>query len=213
MRATIKFTAAAASPLDGARGQDASRPPPRFCRKEGAHRSITRRVAEKAGVSVGAVYQYFPDRAATLFRLKTRLRERRWPCLRPPQCIDDLFKARRAASVRSQRQRETQAAADRCRKDAQMGFTLEDDGLDLAARAGAFSALSRSANARTLVTMPKAVNIACICSRVTPGYVFTWSASFSSYSPAVSSTRGAICRPPAASLDWPRASGSRPRSS
>jgi AcrR family transcriptional regulator len=37
---------------------------------EGAQRFTTTRVAEKAGVSVGSVYQYFPNKAAILFRLQ-----------------------------------------------------------------------------------------------------------------------------------------------
>ena len=39
--------------------------------REGAHRFTTTRVAERAGVSVGSVYQYFPNKASILFRLQS----------------------------------------------------------------------------------------------------------------------------------------------
>ena len=38
--------------------------------REGATRFTTTRVAEKAGVSVGSIYQYFPNKASILFRLQ-----------------------------------------------------------------------------------------------------------------------------------------------
>jgi len=38
--------------------------------REGAQRFTTTRVAERAGVSVGSIYQYFPNKASILFRLQ-----------------------------------------------------------------------------------------------------------------------------------------------
>jgi AcrR family transcriptional regulator len=39
--------------------------------REGAQRFTTARVAKKAGFSVGSLYQYFPNKAAILFRLQS----------------------------------------------------------------------------------------------------------------------------------------------
>ncbi len=43
----------------------------RVLMEEGAARFTTARVAERAGVSVGSLYQYFPNKASILFRLQS----------------------------------------------------------------------------------------------------------------------------------------------
>ena len=44
--------------------------------KEGTHRLTTTRVAERAGVSVGTMYQYFPHKQALLYALNERYLDR-----------------------------------------------------------------------------------------------------------------------------------------
>lgn len=43
----------------------------RVLRRDGAGRFTTVRVADEAGISVGSLYQYFPNKQALLFRLQT----------------------------------------------------------------------------------------------------------------------------------------------
>ena len=43
----------------------------RVLAEEGAQRFTTARVAERAGVSVGSLYQYFPNKASILYRLQS----------------------------------------------------------------------------------------------------------------------------------------------
>jgi len=43
----------------------------RVLAEEGAARFTTARVAERAGISVGSLYQYFPNKAAILYRLQS----------------------------------------------------------------------------------------------------------------------------------------------
>jgi AcrR family transcriptional regulator len=43
----------------------------RVLARDGAHRFTTARVAEAAGISVGSLYQYFPNKEAILFRLQS----------------------------------------------------------------------------------------------------------------------------------------------
>jgi AcrR family transcriptional regulator len=50
----------------------------RVLRREGALRFTTPRVADAAGISVGSLYQYFPNKQALLFALHSRAVEVAW---------------------------------------------------------------------------------------------------------------------------------------
>lgn len=50
----------------------------RVLQKEGALRFTTPRVAEVAGISVGSLYQYFPNKQALVFAIHTRVVEFAW---------------------------------------------------------------------------------------------------------------------------------------
>src|SRR5690349_6140612 len=50
----------------------------RVLQREGALSFTTPRVAEMAGISVGSLYQYFPNKQALLFAIHSRIAERAW---------------------------------------------------------------------------------------------------------------------------------------
>lgn len=77
--------------------------------REGAHRFTTARVAEAAGISIGSLYQYFPNKEAILFRLQTS----EWR-----QTIDQLRRILGDASV---------APLERLRDAVRMFFRSECD--------------------------------------------------------------------------------------
>jgi AcrR family transcriptional regulator len=54
----------------------------RVLARHGAARFTTNRVAEAGGVSVGSLYQYYPNKAALLLRLHEREAETSWAALR-----------------------------------------------------------------------------------------------------------------------------------
>jgi AcrR family transcriptional regulator len=50
----------------------------RVLRRQGATGFTTTRVAEVAGISVGSLYQYYPNKASLLFRIHEQEDERTW---------------------------------------------------------------------------------------------------------------------------------------
>lgn len=54
----------------------------RVLERHGARNFTTIRVAQKAGISVGSLYQYFPNKESILFRLQAEEWERTWKSLR-----------------------------------------------------------------------------------------------------------------------------------
>ena len=50
----------------------------RVLRRDGVLRFTTPRVAEVAGISIGSLYQYFPNKQALIFAIHSRVTERAW---------------------------------------------------------------------------------------------------------------------------------------
>ena len=64
--------------------------------REGARRFTSARVAETAGVSVGSLYQYFPNKESILFRLQLDEWRETAALLSGRKCNDDIGSGRQA---------------------------------------------------------------------------------------------------------------------
>ena len=72
----------------------------RVLKKDGARRFTTIRVAQTAGISVGSLYQYFPNKEAILFRLQADEWEATWAGVRQRLFADGQPEARLRAALR-----------------------------------------------------------------------------------------------------------------
>lgn len=115
----------------------------RVLARDGAQKFSTVRVAEEAGVSVGSLYQYFPNKEAILFRLQTDewrdtgelLREILHDPARPP--LERLRRAVRTFFLSEREEAELRAALGdaaslyraapetRAQREAALGYGLE----------------------------------------------------------------------------------------
>ena len=65
---------------------------------EGYARATTDRIAERAGVSVGSVYEYFPNKEAIFASLQLRWNEQRWQVFQEargtgePESLEDAIR-------------------------------------------------------------------------------------------------------------------------
>jgi AcrR family transcriptional regulator len=92
----------------------------RVLRREGALRFTTPRVAAAAGISVGSLYQYFPNKHALIFALHQRTVERAW--IDVQRILDD----RRAAARHQIRRIARLFFFAESEEVAEMGRALQD---------------------------------------------------------------------------------------
>ena len=79
----------------------------RVLARDGARRFTAARVAEEAGVSVGSLYQYFPNKEAILFRLQTDEWSSRssGPNVKRPKCASHWTMRRHSIAMHRKRAR------------------------------------------------------------------------------------------------------------